>query len=152
MIWAIVLGCAVKSGLDVRQAESMYQQLRPSISERIPSHEEVLMQRNTMQAGAERMEETQAALVYDWELVELYMTKSREEYSNAKYHDAELFARKAAVLMQEIAAEQDISIDAKPVQYDSPAEPPTKKSETKNADKKDDKKESSSGNIYADPE
>ena len=154
MFLAILMGCAIKTGIGIHQAELIYRQMRPVIEEKIPSHEEVMMQRNTMQAGAERLEQDAAELVYDWEMVELYMSKSREEYANAKYSDAEVFAGKAARLMQEIATEQEISIEVSdtlrglsnvpskkaPASPDPSSEKPSTEESTE-----------SSGNIYADP-
>ena len=154
MFLAILIGCAIKTGIGIHQAELIYRQMRPVIEEKIPSHEEVMMQRNTMQAGAERLEQDAAELVYDWEMVELYMSKSREEYANAKYSDAEVFAGKAARLMQEIATEQEIPIEvsdtlsglsnAPSKQAPASPDPSSEKPSTEESTE-------SSGNIYADP-
>ena len=154
MFLAILIGCAIKTGIGIHQAELIYRQMRPVIEEKIPSHEEVIMQRNTMQAGAERLEQDAAELVYDWEMVELYMSKSREEYANAKYSDAEVFAGKAARLMQEIATEQEIPIEvsdtlsglsnAPSKQAPASPDPSSEKPSTEESTE-------SSGNIYADP-
>lgn len=155
MFLAILIGCAIKTGIGIHQAELIYRQMRPAIEEKIPSHEEVMMQRNTMQAGAERLEQDAAELVYEWEMVELYMSKSREEFANAKYSDAEVFAGKATRLMQEIAAEQQISIEVSETLKDMSSTPSSKASPESSAPstEKPSSEESteSSGNIYADP-
>lgn len=155
MFLAILIGCAIKTGIGIHQAELIYRQMRPAIEEKIPSHEEVIMQRNTMQAGAERLEQDAAELVYEWEMVELYMSKSREEFANAKYSDAEVFAGKATLLMQEIAAEQQISIEVSETLKEMSSTPSPKASPESSAPstEKPSSEESteSSGNIYADP-
>ena len=155
MFLAILIGCAIKTGIGIHQAELIYRQMRPAIEEKIPSPEEGMMQRNTMQAGAERLEQDAAELVYDWEMVKLYMSKSREEYANAKYSDAEVFAGKAARLMQEIAVDQEINIEVSEALKElsnAPSPKPSTESQVPSSEKSSSEESTeSSGNIYADP-
>jgi hypothetical protein len=69
-MWIVltVLGCAIKSGLTIMQAEKAYQ-----VANTVENHK----------------------AVYEWTMVESYMLKAREEYADSSFEDADRLAIKA---------------------------------------------------------
>ena len=69
-MWIVLtfLGCAIKSGVTMMQAEKSYQMANTA--------------------------ENQLA-VYEWTMVESYMLKAREEYADSSFESAEILAKEA---------------------------------------------------------
>jgi hypothetical protein len=69
-MWIVLtfLGCAIKSGVTMMQAEKKYQ--------------------------VENTAENHRA-IYEWTMVESYMFKAREEYADSSFEDAEVLAKEA---------------------------------------------------------
>jgi len=69
-MWIVltVLGCAIKSGLTIMQAEKAYQ-----VANTVENHK----------------------AVYEWTMAESYMLKAREEYADSSFEEAEKLAIKA---------------------------------------------------------
>ena len=69
-MWIVLtfLGCAIKSGVTIMQAEKAY-----DIADTVENHK----------------------AVYEWTMAESYMLKAREEYSNSSFESAEILAQEA---------------------------------------------------------
>ena len=74
-MWIVLtfLGCAIKSGVTIMQAEKAYD-------------------------AANTVENRKA--VYEWTMVDSYMVKAREEYANSSFEDAEILAQEAMAWME----------------------------------------------------
>ena len=84
-MWIVLtfLGCAIKSGVTMMQAEKMYQ-----MENTVENHK----------------------AVYEWTMVESYMFKAREEYANSSFEDADRLAKEAMDWMEKAkTAERDPS-------------------------------------------
>ena len=70
-MWIVLtfMGCAIKSGVAMMQAEKQYQ--------------------------IENTAENNQA-IYEWTMVESYMLKAREEYANSSFEDAEFIKHMTA--------------------------------------------------------